>query len=390
MAVNRDLFERERRFAPDLDLARTGPGTLMGRFLRRFWLPVFRAEDLPKGHAKPIRVMSEDYALYRGESGAVQVIDHRCPHRGALMHLGWVEGDDIRCVYHGWKFDRFGQCLEQPAEEPGFARKTRTRVYPTREHLGLVYAYFGDGAPPAFPPYPAPLEEGLVENPEPPAIFCNYLQCLENSLDEVHVSFVHRTGGSHQGMYDLPEIGAEETDWGVLRTGERAGEKRLSLHYMPNCTRVIVPPMKGFDGVGGWKELYLNFVPVDDESCKWFIIYHVRVSGKDAEAYLAKRVHYARKLAAAGPAADLAREVIAGRLPFAAIDHPDLVRVQDMAVQAGQGPIADRAAEHLGRSDRAIILWRKILARELQALAEGRPLKAWNPAPASVVPTLGF
>ena len=390
MAVNPDLRARERRLAADLDLARTGPGTLAGRFLRQFWLPVFRAEDLPKGHAKPIRIMSEDYTLYRGESGAAQIIDQRCPHRGALMHLGWVEGDDIRCVYHGWKFDRTGQCLEQPAEEPGFARKIRTGVYPTREHLGLVYAYFGAGEPPPFPPYPAPLGGGLIENPAPPVIACNYLQCFENSLDEVHVSFVHRTGGSHHGMYDLPAIGAEETAWGVLRTGERQGEKRLSLHYMPSCTRVVVPPMKGFDGVGGWKELYLNFVPIDDESCQWFIIYHVRVTGRDAEIYLAKREDYAKKLAAAGPAPDLAREVIAGRLPFAAIDHPDLVRVQDVAVQAGQGAIADRAAEHLGRSDRAIILWRRILAREMIALAEGRPPKAWTPAPANVVPTLGF
>jgi 5,5'-dehydrodivanillate O-demethylase len=390
MAVNPDLRARERRLAADLDLARTGPGTLAGRFMRQFWLPVFRAEDLPKFHAKPIRIMSEDYTLYRGESGAAQIIDQRCPHRGALMHLGWVEGDDIRCVYHGWKFDRTGQCLEQPAEEPGFARKIRTGVYPTREHLGLVYAYFGAGEPPPFPPYPAPLNDGLIENPEPPVIYCNYLQCLENSLDEVHVSFVHRTGGSHQGMYDLPAIGAEETDWGMLRTGERQGEKRLSLHYMPSCTRVVVPPMKGFDGVGGWKELYLNFVPIDDESCKWFIIYHVRVTGRDAEIYLAKRADYAEKLAAAGPAPDLAREVIAGRLPFAAIDHPDLVRVQDVAVQAGQGAIADRTAEHLGRSDRAIILWRRILAREMTALAEGRPPKTWTPAPASIVPTLGF
>ena len=110
--------------------------------MRRFWMPVMRAEDLPKGHAKPIRVMSEDFALYRGESGQAQVIDYRCPHRGAQMHLGWVEGDDIRCVYHGWKFDCTGQCNEQPAEEAGFARKVRIKTYPTREHLGADLRLF--------------------------------------------------------------------------------------------------------------------------------------------------------------------------------------------------------------------------------------------------------
>ncbi len=159
---------------------------------------------------------------------------------------------------------------------------------------------------------------------------------------------------------------------------------------MPNCTRVIVPPMAGFDGVGGWKELYLSFTPVDDENVRWFITYLVAVTGKDADKYLAKREQYWAKLAAAGPAQQLAEDVMAGRLAFADIDHPDRVRVQDVAVQAGQGRIADRGNERLGRSDAAIILWRKMLARELAKLAQGEPLKTWTPAPADVLPTLGF
>ncbi len=386
-----NLVQARPRDIAELDLALTGPGTPGGAFMRQFWMAVERSEDLKPGQAKPIRIMSEDYALYRGASGQAQVIAYRCPHRGAQMHLGWVEGDDIRCVYHGWKFDCSGQCNEQPAEEAGFARKVKMRTWPTREHMGLIYAYFGDGEPPHFPPFPAPTDEGLIENPVPPHIPCNYLQSFENSLDEVHVSFVHRTGGSHQGMYDLPEVAAEETDWGVLRTGRRKnGEVRVSLHYLPAVTRVIVPPMAGFDGVGGWKELYLHFVPIDDAHHKWMITYHVKVAGKDAERYLAKRDEYERKVAAAGPAAELAREVMAGRLAFSAIDHPDRVRVQDIAVQAGQGLIVDRSQEHLGRSDTAIIVWRKMMARELRAIAEGRPTKRWTPAPASVVPTLGF
>ncbi|MBV8889252.1 MAG: Rieske 2Fe-2S domain-containing protein [Alphaproteobacteria bacterium] len=374
----------------EIDLARTGPGTLAGRFMRRFWMPVSRAEDVAIGQAKPIRIMSEDFTLYRGQSGAAQVIDYRCPHRGAQMHLGWVEGDDIRCVYHGWKFDPSGQCIEQPAEEAGFARKVRTGSYPTREHLGLVFAYFGEGAPPAFPPYPAPLAEGLIENAAPPIVPCNYLQCFENSLDEVHVAFVHLIGGSHSGIYDLPEISAEETPWGMARYGRRGNELRVSLHYMPNCTRVLVPPMAGLDGEGGWRELYLNFTPIDDENNIWFITNLVRVTGAAADSYRAKREQYWRRQAEAGPAEKLAQQVMAGRLRFSEIDHPDRVRVQDIAVQAGQGRIADRRNERLGRSDTAIIMWRRMLAREMRAMAEGRPLKQWTPAPADVLPTLGF
>jgi 5,5'-dehydrodivanillate O-demethylase oxygenase subunit len=81
--------------------------------------------------------MSEDCTLYRRQSCRAQVIDQRCPHRAVLLHVGWIEGDDIRRVYHGWKFDCTGQCLEQRAEDAGFARKVKLRSFPTREYLGL-------------------------------------------------------------------------------------------------------------------------------------------------------------------------------------------------------------------------------------------------------------
>jgi 5,5'-dehydrodivanillate O-demethylase len=377
---------------PDIDIATTRPGTPGGIFMRQFWHAVCRSEDLPVGHTKPIRIMSEDYALYRGASGHAQVIDYRCPHRGAPMHLGWVEGDSIRCVYHGWKFDCAGQCVEQPAEEAGFARKVRIGSYPTREYLGLVFAYFGEGEPPPFPPYPHRRSEGVIQVWNMERVPCNYLQSFENSMDEVHVAFTHQPGGSHAKLAaDLPVITAQETDWGMLRFGTRkTGKVRETLHYAPNVTRVIVPPLAGMDGVGGWSEIYFSFTPVDDENHLWLITSHVEVAGEDAEAYRAKRAEYDRKVKEAPPVMRVVQDLWEGRLRYAEVTHPDLAIVQDIAVQAGQGRIEDRANERLGRSDAAIILWRKILARELRAIAEGRPAKKWKTPPEDVVPTLGF
>src|SRR3989304_5346136 len=151
----------------------------------------------------------------------------------------------------------------------------------------------------------------------------------------------------------------------------------------------IVPPMAGYDGVGGWKELYLHFTPIDDTHQQWFPVNLVRVTGEAAEAYLAKDREYHAKVAAVETAQSLALRVIAGEMRLHDVEHPDLVRVQDAAVQVGQGPIEDRGRERLGRSDVGIILWRKILLRELRAMAEGRPAKEWMPAPADLVPTLG-
>jgi 5,5'-dehydrodivanillate O-demethylase oxygenase subunit len=375
-----------------LDIATTRPGTPGGIFARQFWHAVYRSEDLPMGHAKPIRIMSEDYALYRGQSGAPLVVAYRCPHRGAPLYLGWVEDDAIRCVYHGWKFDHSGQCVHQPAEEAGFVGKVSLRTYPTREYMELVFANFGEGEPPPFPHFPHRRSEGLIQVWNAELVPCNYLQSFENSMDEVHVAFTHQPGGSHAKLSaDLPIITAEETEWGVLRFGTRqTGKVRRTLHYAPNMTRVIVPPLAGMDGVGGWSEIYFSFTPVDDENHLWLITSHVEVTGKEAEAYRAKRAEYDREFAAAPPVMDLVRDIWSGKVRFADIKHPDLAVVQDIAVQAGQGRIEDRASERLGRSDGGIILWRKILTRELVAIAKGRPPKKWKTPPAEVVPTLGF
>jgi hypothetical protein len=144
------------------------------------------------------------------------------------------------------------------------------------------------------------------------------------------------------------------------------------------------------DGVGGWSEIYFSFTPIDDESHWWFITSHVEVTGKDAEVYRAKRADYDRKVAAAPAVMDVVRDIWAGKVRFADVIHPDLAVVQDIAVQAGQGRIEDREQERLGRSDAGIIQWRKILTRELHAIAEGRPAKEWKSPPADIVPTLGF
>jgi 5,5'-dehydrodivanillate O-demethylase oxygenase subunit len=381
------------RAARDVNLTSTLPGTPGGKFMRQFWTAVHRSEDLAPGHAKPIKIMGEQYTLYRGEGagGKAQVLDYRCPHRGAQLHLGWVEGDALRCLYHGWKFDCSGQCIEMPAEEPGYPRKVKAGSYPTREHMGLVFAYFGEGEPPAWPPYPEPPQPGLIHVWNCETVPCNWLQCYENTADEVHVAFVHQPGGSHAKMAELPIISAEETDWGMLRFGTRqsTGQVRHTLHYMPNATRVIVPPLSGFDNIGGWQEIYFNFTPIDDENHLWLITSHLKVTGAEAERFLAKKREFQEKVRNAPKVMDLVHDVWAGRKRLIDIEHPELAMVQDICVQAGQGRIQDRGAEHLGRSDAGIILWRRILARELRAIAEGRPAKKWKTPPADVLPIIG-
>src|SRR3954454_15819062 len=136
------------------DFAHTRPGTLAGRLMRSFWQPVRRGDALPPGRAFPIKVMSEEYTLYRGESSEVHLVGFRCAHRGTQLSTGWVEGDELRCFYHGWKYGPDGQCTEQPAEPEPFCNRIRIRSYPVREYLELIFAYLGEGEAPEFPRFP--------------------------------------------------------------------------------------------------------------------------------------------------------------------------------------------------------------------------------------------
>jgi 5,5'-dehydrodivanillate O-demethylase len=236
-----------------------------------------------------------------------------------------------------------------------------------------------------------PPAEGLVDTFAVEQVACNYLQSFENSMDEVHVAYVHAPGGSHRAMSDLPVISGEETAWGMKRFGKRAnGKVRVTLHYAPNVTRVIVPPVTGMNGIGGWPEIYFSFTPVDDENHLWVVTSHIKAVGAEADAFREKRAEYWRTRGELPLASDLAMEAIAGKLKLIDQRHPDLAVLQDVAVQVGQGRIADRENEMLGRSDAGIILWRRILARELTAIAEGGQPKQWAPPPADVLPDIGI
>src|SRR6266699_6957087 len=136
-------------------LTESGAGTAMGELLRRFWMPVLLSEELPEadGPPKKIVVLGEELLAFRDSRGVVGVIDQYCPHRGANLWLGRNEECGIRCVYHGWKFDVSGRCVDLPNEpaESTFKDKVRPRAYPCRDVNGVLWTYMGPRAEaPAF------------------------------------------------------------------------------------------------------------------------------------------------------------------------------------------------------------------------------------------------
>jgi len=266
------------------DFVHTGPGTLAGRFMRRFWHPVYRAQDLQPGRAVPVTIMSEDFTLFRGESGGVHALAFRCAHRGTQLSTGWVEGDNLRCFYHGWTYDGSGQCVEQPAEPEPFCQRIRIRGYPVEEYLGLIFAYLGDGDPPPLTRYPELEGEGILENSSYTRM-CNFFNQLESNMDEAHVAFVHRASAfTDTGLNrDIPVISGGETEYGVVKYGTRSdGVVRVLHFFMPDALYIA-----GSEGASGgtishnlaWR------VPIDDQHHRSFGAHFVPLTGEVAERY---------------------------------------------------------------------------------------------------------
>jgi 5,5'-dehydrodivanillate O-demethylase len=356
-----------------------------------FWQPVYHGEDLPAGRAKPIRIMSTDYTLYRSEQGKAYLTQLRCPHRGLQLSSGWVEGEAIRCYYHGWKFDGAGRCVEQPAERRPFTDKVTIRTYPCIEYLGLIFAFLSEDeavAPPPFPRYPH--FEGFEGVLELDSYFrgCNYFNNLENGGDLTHSGFVHRNNpGSFDGFTNAPSIEARESIWGVTVSAHWPDQVGVSQIGMPNMFHHKAQPTD--PSVAIYREFMAWWVPIDDHSHTQFTVAAVRMPKDKAEQYMERRRERLAKRTQSS--VELANRLLKGEIYREDIDPAttDYVRMQDHVAQIGQGTIPDRDNEMLGQGDKGIVMIRRVWSRELKALEEGRPLTAWRYDPVELAISRG-
>ena len=348
----------------NIKLSCVGAETPMGQLLRRYWHPVAGAEELEVNPTKPVRLMGEDLVLYKDLSGNYGMLDRHCPHRRADLSFGFVESGGLRCSYHGWLYDCSGTCIEQPFEDTvapaaRFRDKIRIKAYPVEARAGLLWAYLG--------PDPAP----LVPNWEPftwgngfrqiviSEIPCNWFQCQENSIDPIHFEWQHsnwriRQDGS-TGPYSPRhlKIDFEEFPYGI--SYKRIREDTDETHPLWTVGRNCLWPNALFTGDHfEWR------VPIDDEntlSVGWFF----NPVPRDRRPFSQNSIPCWH-----GPVRD-------ERTGDWIVSH---VMNQDFVAWVGQGTIADRTREHLGRSDRGVIMMRKRFLQDLEAVQKGRDPKA--------------
>jgi phthalate 4,5-dioxygenase len=378
-------------------ITRIGPGTPMGAVFRRYWLPALLSSELPEPDGAPVRVriLAEDLIAFRDASGKVGLVEAFCPHRRAPMFFGRNEEGGLRCVYHGWKFDAGGACVDMPSEpaarreldEGLFETKVTIGAYPAWEAAGIVWAYLGPSEH-RPPPPDAEFLRAPATHRHVSKTFedCNYLQALEGGFDSAHVTILHnqRIGdrtflGDYSGV--VPQIEVERTPYGMRYTAIRTRATKQMVrvyHYVMPVTQIRGQNI-AFD-----PEIFtINghyWVPVDDTHTA---TYNWMYSDDPAVPLTPAFVDAAEHEIGRGPqdmdpdhpyhlkanaANDFFIDRTLQRTTFTGIPG---INTQDIAVQVGMGPIVDRSREHLGTTDRAIIVLRQLLLDAAEAVANG-------------------
>ncbi len=367
-------------------LTKTGPGTPMGNLFRRYWLPALLPSELPGPDCDPLRfrILGEDLIAFRDTNGKVGFLAQACPHRGASMFFGRNEECGLRCVYHGWKFDIDGNCVDMPNEpaESNFKHKVQATAYPAAEQGGLVWIYMGpkDRVPPLplydFCTVPGAAEQNQVRKWQQDS---NYSQGIEGDLDSAHVSFLHRTfAATNRALFSVgsPRLTVRETDFGLVYGAQRPAPDNQNFWRV---TAFIMPLFLDIPGGGNGHFT----IPMDDEHSWWFNIATPPAAGEppklkegqltpgDADPATTPNVGYIpgtwKRLR------NKANDYLIDRDMQRTVNFTGLPgnRPQDQAMTESMGTIPDRTREHLGTTDAAIIFWRRLMLRMAKDLQDG-------------------
>ena len=384
----------------------------MGQLMREYWIPALQSADLPEPDGAPMRVrlLGENLIAFRNSDGRVGLIDHICPHRCASLFFGRNEENGLRCLYHGWKFDIDGRCVDIPNERPGskLAEQIRTTAYPCVEKNGIIWTYMGANRD-HLPPLPdlgwalvGPTRRGALRYQRA----CNWLQAMEGDFDSSHLSFLHlafdpklqNTADNKKAGIDYyrniarmdkqPLLEVKETDVGVMYGARRDAEDGK---FYWRVTQYLLPFYTSVPSYGG-KNRDKVWVPLDDEHT---MVWETHWS-PTRELTEEEQKGWKDRVAPSGFLPDTNDWL--GRHRFAANAANDFLQdrdrqkngnfsglenvtpIQDGAMQESMGPVCDRRREHLGASDAAIVQMRRRLAGVARDMQRNKiPPGAQNP-----------
>ena len=347
------------------NLTSVGKGSPMGELLRRYWHPVGLSSEFKREAIKKVKLLGEELVLFRDKSGNLGLVDKRCAHRGASLEHGIITQVGIRCAYHGWQYDANGKCIDRPNEPAPDAVKSRICIksYPVTEKGEMIFAYLGPLPAPEFPMFDLYKAGNVVKTIGYAAIPVNWLQIMENSLDPVHVEWLHgHFYTQYKGQSEPPfdtfakhhiKIDFEEFEYGIIK-------KRLLEGQVEE---------ESTDWTTGHPMIFPNLLLVGDTRVNQF---QIRVPMDDTTTmhYWYNCFHPAEGLQIPENYPTTSYEVPIRNEQLGYIK--DYVDGQDIMMWESQGEINDRSLEHLGSSDWGIVKYRRMLTREMEKVSKGQ------------------
>lgn len=358
-------------------LTRVGKGTPMGELLRRYWWPVTGSGRLINEPVVPIRLLGEDLTLFRDLSGQLGLLDRRCAHRRVDLRFGIVTEDGLRCMYHGWLYNKSGECVDMPVEPEGRAENDKVKIksYPVEELGGLIWAYIGPSPAPLLPKWDVLVWDNAFRHVGGVILDANWLQCMENSVDTAHTEFNH-------GWW---------LDYTIFTVGGGTGDKERDAIVKSVADsfkrRHIKTRWETFEH--GIRKFRLREGEDEEESPEWTIGHplvfplFVRLAGKIRNELQIRvpvddehTLHLDYFAYTPGPDVAVPEQEF---VPY--FEHPvfddrgrpivDYVLAQDMAAWWGQGSIVDRENEWLATSDTGVLMLRRMLMEQMQIVQDG-------------------
>ena len=360
---------------------RVGPGTPTGELMRRYWHPVAAVSQMRQRWTKKVKLLGEDLILYKDRSGTFGLIEPHCAHRRMNLIYGIPEEHGLRCPYHGWLYDETGRCIEQPYEETEdpntrFKDKIRMTAYPVEQKAGLLFAYLGPDPAPLVPNWDVFAAEDVVRDIGYSELPSSWLQCQENSLDPVHLEWLHaywsnfiseQRGEPDKFVPPRPheKIGFDAFEYGIYKRRVLKGGSKFDTSWTEGHP-IVFPYFLRQGGSGTnrdhWTLLGPSFqirVPPDDtHTGHWWVMCHPKASEDPAQR--PEDVPFFMP-----PLAELDA---GGNPEYSILDSNS---AQDVAAWITQGPSADRTVENLGRSDKGIIMFRQMLEENIRIVEDG-------------------
>lgn len=395
--------------AENKTLTETGFETPMGEVFRCYWTPALLSRELPTPNSGPVRLklLGEDFIAFRDSNGEIGIVDARCPHRNANLFFGRNENCGLRCVYHGWKFDVHGNCVDIPNASTEVASRLKPnagiRALQVREWGDVIWAFLGDGEAPELPQFEfakVPSSHRFVSKKFQQ---CNWAQACEGGLDTAHFSFLHAgiNGGEKVGLHHVgkskeeieghneparlarfrwmiedgePRFTVLEHAAGMLLCAARTADNddvyyRMTQFLMPNHS--LAP--------GNFPEdnnLGNTWVPIDDTSC-WIFCYcwnpdrpltegECRQLASGSGIFAEVDDHYI-------PIRQRENDYLVDRDAQRTESYTGIrgISEQDAAIADSQGPIADRTKEMLVQTDLGVVRFRQTMFDATASVASG-------------------